>query len=96
VVHADFKKVNYLTENAWIEISIRCCQKYGISIKSSLTGIPKWTDREEMIIDKGIQHLKSATLKTFNKVRLYLQVATTSDITNADGKSIDRDILRDN
>jgi hypothetical protein len=59
--HADLTKVNYLTE--WIENTIRCCQKYGISIESSMIGIPKWTDRDEMIMDKAIQHLKGAALK---------------------------------
>ena len=92
--YADLTRVNYLTDNTWIENTIRSCQKYGITIESSMKGIPKWTDRDEMIMDKAVQHLKGAALKTFNKVRLYLQVATTSDIANADGKCIDREILR--
>jgi hypothetical protein len=90
----DLTKVNYLTERTWIENTIRSCQKYNISIESSVKGIPNWTDRDEYIMDRAIQQLKGQELKIFNKVRLFLQVATTSDIANADGKSIDREILR--
>jgi hypothetical protein len=92
--HADLTKVNYLTERTWIENTIRSCQKYNITIDSSIKGIPKWTDRDDFIMDRALRMLKGRNLAIFNKVRLYLQVATTSDIANADGKSIDREILR--
>ena len=92
--HADLTKVNYLTERTWIENTIRSCHKYNITIESSITGLHKWTDRDECIMDRALRKIKGKELRIFNKVRLYLQVATTSDIANADGNSIDREILR--
>ena len=93
LLKANLDKINYLTENTWIENTIRSCKKYGIEIETNSDGLQKWTDRDEFIMEKAIRTLKGKDLRIFNKVRLYLQVATTSDIANADGKSIDRDIF---
>ena len=90
---ADLDKVNYLTENTWIENTIRGCQKYDIEIDTSIQGIKRWTERDEFIMDRALTHIKGRALLRFNNVRLYLQVATTSDIANADGKSIDKNFL---
>ena len=44
-------------------------------------------------MEKAIRILKGKELRIFNKVRLYLQVATLSDVATANGICIDSDIL---
>ena len=86
-------KLTYLTECTWIANTIRSCQKYGTEITTSLHGIKKWTDRDEYIMSKALDTLSPKELQLFNKVRMYLKVATTSNLAKADGKSIDKHIL---
>ena len=58
-----------------------------------VSGISNWTMRDDFLLERAKTVLTGTTLKIFNKVRLYLQVATTSDIAIASGMSVDKDIL---
>jgi hypothetical protein len=65
---------------------------YNITIKSGLGGLQKWTE-EDIIIMERMTQASTLEKQIVNKVRLYLQVATLSDLTSADGKTISSEIL---
>ena len=89
----DLSKIEYLTEHTWIERAMRNFGIYDIKIQSSIKGIKNWTMKDDYLMERATKILTGKTLKIFNKVRLYLQVVTTSDIAIASGMSIDKDIL---
>ena len=89
----DMKKVTYLTENTWIESVIRGCQRHSIKVTMREQWINTWSENDEFIMYKAQNVTKGRDLMRVNKVRLYLQVSTLSDIMTADGKNIDNDIL---
>ena len=92
----NLENITYLTENTWIENTIRCCRRYKVTFDTDLPQLEKWIDNDDFIMERALRVIKGSEIRTFNNVRLYLQVATTSDITTADGKRIDPDILRGN
>ena len=89
----DLGKIEYLTEHTWIERAIRNFRFYDIKIQTSIKGIPNWTMKDDFLMEGATKVLTGKPLKNFNKVRLYFQVATTSDLAIASGMSVDKDIL---
>ena len=75
-------------------ITILSCSKFNIRIETHFQGIPKWTTRDEFMMDYASKALGVKELKTFNKVRLYLNIATISDLAIADGSRVDKQILK--
>ena len=92
-IQLDLGNVEYLTENTWIERVVRSCKKFNIRIESGVKGIPKWTTRDAHIMEKAVQNLGQKELRTVNKVRIYLRVATISDIAIASGTRVDSEIM---
>ena len=87
------KDITWTTDNTWIQNSIANMQKYNIEINSSIKGLIEWTSNDEFIMETALHYIKDAKSRAqFNKVRMYLKVATISDVLTADCKSIARDI----
>ena len=69
-------------------------QRYGIETNSSIKGLREWVSNDRFIIEQALTHIKDKKLQIkFNKVHMYLKVATISDIITADGKYIAKDIF---
>ena len=85
--------LTYTTENTWIQNTITTCNTYHVNIEPRFQGIPNWTTRDDYIMDKTVVALKGRELTIFNIVRLYLRVATVSDLSTTDGRRIDTNIM---
>ena len=92
----DSDSLTYTTERIWIQNTITACSKFSINIVPPFQGIPKWTTKDQFIMDKAILTLKGKELRIFNKVRLALKIATVSDMAVADGTRIDPQLLLGN
>ena len=92
----DSDSLTYTTDRTWIQNTITACSKFSITIVPSFKGIPKWTTKDQFIMDKAIRFLKGKELRIFNKVRLALKIATISDMAVADGSRIDPQVLLGN
>ena len=75
----DANVLTYTTKRTWIEHTIRSFQKYDIYIEPNFQGLSKWTSKDNFIMDKATRVISVRELQTSNKVRIFLQVATTSD-----------------
>ena len=89
----DLTKIKYLTENTWIENTIRSCYQYQIMITATDNWLKEWIETDEFVMTRAINILSTKGARQINKVRMYLRVATWSDLMMADGKSIDKEIL---
>ena len=93
-LNQNVEKVIYLTKNTWIEQTIKSCRKFDITFETDTPQLNTWIDNDKYLMHDAIRVLERQELLNFNNVRLFLQVMTVSDITTADGKQIDIDILR--
>ena len=89
----EYDPSTYTTNNTWIQNTISSCNKYQINIVPRFQGLPMWTTRDEYIMEKAVTTLQGKELATFNKVRMYLQVTTVSDLSTADGSCIDSNLM---
>ena len=62
--------------------------------ESPLQGLQKWTSNDKMIMEGIENHCQGINVDRFNKVCMYLGVATMSELLIADLTSVDRRILK--
>ena len=86
--------ISYATPNTWIENTIRCCRKYDIDVASTVQGLLEWTNQDGFIMERAAKMISGKELASFNHVRLYLKVATISDIVAANGFNVDDDLIK--
>ena len=87
------KDITWTTDKTWIQNSITNMQRYGTKIESSIRGLREWASNDGFIMEQAIQYIKDKKSRSqFNKVRMYVKVATISDVLTADGKYIAQDI----
>ena len=89
----DLNKIEYLTENTWVENTLRACQQHNVHIDTNEKWLHQWIDTDDFIMKRAILLLSKKGASLMNKVRMYLGVVTLSDIMVADSKSIDKEIL---
>lgn len=87
------EEMTWLTDRTWIGTSIQALRDNGLSIHSGMKGLTTWTTSDEFLMEEAQQYISGKELHIFNKVRMYLRVATWSDIVQADCKHIDTEIL---
>lgn len=80
--------VSYVTANTWISCTIQGMRKYDIEIRSGLSGLETWSEKDIFIMDCVSAYASESTLATINKVRMFLRVVTVSDLLSADGKTL--------
>ena len=81
--------ISWISEKTWIDTTLKALEDKKISIGSSIKGLTEWSNQDTFLVEKAMNYLSGIDLNIFNKVRMYLQVATLSDIMTADGKEID-------
>ena len=70
-------------------------EKYELKLFSGISGLKMWATHDGFIIHEASKILKDTkSISRFNKVRMYLKVATLSDLLTADGKKISYDIYQ--
>ena len=89
----DLTKVTYLTENTWVENTLRSFQLHNITIENKETWLQQWIETDDFIMRRALTILSKNGARMMNKVRMFLGVVTLSDLMVANGKSIDKDIL---
>jgi hypothetical protein len=67
----DLGKIKYLTENTWIENTIRSCFQQEIKITANEEWLQEWIETDEFIMSKAINILNRKGSRQMNKVRLY-------------------------
>jgi hypothetical protein len=91
----DVQNMTWITENTWVGGTLQSYSEYNLELETSISGLRMWTTRDEFIMEKAFEHLSSPrSIRIFNKVRLYLKVATLSDILIADGTEVDHNIFQ--
>jgi len=85
--------ITWISDKTWINTTIKAMEDLSISIETNMTGIEKWTKHDTFIMEDTTHRITGKDIAIFNKVRMYLKVATTSDICSADGKCIDKNKL---
>lgn len=83
---------SYMTANTWVANTIQQMQILGIQMIGNIQELGKWSSNDSFIMDLMLQHGVS-DLGTINKVRMYLQVVTVSDLLQANGKLFDTGLL---
>jgi len=87
--------ITWTTDNTWIQHSIQSMDKYGLTINSGIKGLNTWATHDGYIMHEASRILQTAkSLSQFNKVRMYTQTSTLSDLLTADGKKISWDIYQ--
>ena len=81
--------ISWISEKTWIDTTLKALEDKNISIGSSIKGLKEWSNQDAFLMEKATHYLSGIDINIFNKVRMYLQVATLSDIMTADGKEID-------
>jgi len=81
--------ISWISEKTWIDTTLKALEDKNKSIGSSIKGLTEWSNQDAFLMEKAMNCLSGFKLNIFNKVRMYLQVATLSDIMTADGKEID-------
>jgi hypothetical protein len=72
-------------------------QGFGINIQSGIKGLKEWTTNDGFLMEEAAQHLRDKLLLAqFNKVRMFVQAATMSEVLTADCKNISQDIYKAN
>ena len=90
-----FKKFGHLAPISWIRSYWESLDKYPIRLHLTYDAIPLPRQFDDTIMSFLQQHLNSESLRTsINRCHCYLHLLFLSDISNADGKSIDPDLLR--
>lgn len=82
----------YTTPRTWISNTISMMKKYDISIQESTWRLQKWGPDDRFIMDLAIFQNDSEA-RAFNKVRLFLRVATIADLLDTSGLSYDLDLV---
>ena len=90
----DINKMTWLTENTWVGSTIEAYGEVGLELETSVEGLRTWNARDEYLMERAYDLASGRDLLIFNKVRLFLRVATVSDIVTANGKEIDKNILQ--
>jgi len=81
--------ISWISEKTWIDRTLKALEDKQISIGSSIKGLTEWSNQDTFLMEKATNCLSGIDLNIFSNVRMYLQVATLSDIMTADGKEID-------
>ena len=90
----DIQNIEWVTENTWIGSTLQAYSMYGIELETGIGGLKTWNTRDDYIMEKAYDMSIGSDIHIFNKVRMYLRVATISDLMTADGKQIDQNILK--
>ena len=90
----DVRNMTWITSNTWVGSTLLAYNKYNLELETSMTGLKTWNTRDDYIMEKAYDAIKGIDIILFNKVRLYLRVSTVSDISTANGREIDHNILR--
>ena len=89
------EKIKWTTDNTWVQNSIKSMEKYDLKLSSGISGLKMWATHDGFIMHEASKILKDIkAISRFNKVRMYLRVATLSDLLTADGKKISYDIYQ--
>lgn len=86
--------VTYTTRNTWISNTLNSMSRHDIKIRTTLSGLERWTDDDQFIMELLKDYGTNALLATINKVRMFLKVVTVSDLLTADGTTFDRDCIQ--
>lgn len=86
--------VTYTTPQTWISNTLHFMAKYNIQIRSDITGLESWISQDTYIMEQLNDYGTVNTLRTINKVRLYLRVVTFSDLITSDGKHFDKNLIQ--
>ena len=89
------KEVTWTTNDTWIQTSIQDMDRYRLQLTSGIQGLRTWATHDGYIMHEARRILKSTkALSRFNKVRMYTQTTTLSDLLTANGKRISKDIYQ--
>jgi Reverse transcriptase (RNA-dependent DNA polymerase). len=90
-------EVQYVTQQTWIFNTIKAMRTYRVHISSDIPSLLPWTTNDIFLMQLfDSQQISRGTLRTLNKVRLYLRVVTVSDLLSADGRIYDVNIVSGN
>lgn len=90
----DMSEIDWVTERTWIGETMNSLNKHDLELTTSIKGLKTWTNRDEYLMERLTTDTNKREAKILNKVRMYLKVATFSDIVTADGREIDANILK--
>lgn len=86
--------VTYTTLQTWISNTLHFMAKYNIQIRLDITGLEFWISQDTYIMEQLNDYGTVNTLRTINKVRLYLRVVTISDLITSDGELFDKNLIQ--
>jgi len=79
----------WICDKTWIDTTLKSLADHQITIESSIKGLSDWSNQDAYLMEFAPNVVSGKDLNIFNKVRMFLQVATLSDLMTADGKEID-------
>ena len=90
-----YKTYGHLAPNSWLCCYWEAIDKFPIRLHLNYDPIPFPRQFDDTIMSFLQQHLNTAPLRTsINRVRCYLHLLFLSDMSTADGKFIDQELLR--
>ena len=93
ILELPFKTYGGLATCGWIASTWKDMQQFRITIADTTPNIPMRTSKDQLIIQAFVQAgFKSDKLVLLNRMRLYLRVATFSDLMQANGTDVKPDI----
>ena len=92
----DVRQMAWLTKDTWVGSTLKAYNKYELELEleANIEGLRMWNTRDEYIMERAYDIATEKDLIIFNKVCLFLRVATVSDLTTADGKKLDLTLLQ--
>jgi hypothetical protein len=85
----------YVTQQTWTNQILCALRKHNVQIVSDFGRLMPWTRNDVFIMEEVAKQTNSpSTVAIINKVRLYLQVTTLSDMISADGTIFDVNLLK--
>ena len=61
----DLTKVEYLTENTWIENTLRSCQQNNINIENKETCLQQWIETDDFIMNRAVNILSKKGARSY-------------------------------